>query len=92
MISQDDLKIEEDSSRTVASPLPQENRDKTHCVHGHEFTPENTHLRYDKRAKKPYRSCKMCKTIHSKRASERSKELLKALRAQKKNQFSPFSE
>lgn len=31
------------------------NSKKTHCIHGHEFTPENTHIRTDST-----RRCKIC--------------------------------
>lgn len=33
------------------------NAKKTHCIHGHEFTPENTYLSKDER---PKRTCKKC--------------------------------
>lgn len=33
------------------------NRSKTHCIHGHEFTPENTYYN----AKRNARSCRACK-------------------------------
>lgn len=41
-----------------------QNVDKTHCIHGHEFTPGNTRLTYRKRSgrtsDKPERSCITC--------------------------------
>jgi len=33
---------------------------KTHCVNGHEFTPENTYTRTDKRTDKRQRVCRAC--------------------------------
>lgn len=38
---------------------------RTHCNNGHEFTPENTHIRY--RRGRPYRVCRPC-DINKKRA------------------------
>lgn len=36
------------------------NASKTHCIRGHEFTPENTYVHNGKR------SCKACRRLHSK--------------------------
>ena len=37
------------------------NARKTHCIHGHEFSPENTAIYYPKRsAGRPTRSCRTC--------------------------------
>ncbi len=41
---------------------PGRNARKTHCVHGHEFTAENTRITVDGN-----RSCRACTTIRSKR-------------------------
>lgn len=36
---------------------------KTHCIHGHEYTKENTTLRKtESKGKKPWRACKICAT------------------------------
>ena len=44
---------------TLASPLTEAGRHarQTHCVHGHEFTPENTYTRPGKK----WRQCRACK-------------------------------
>ena len=36
------------------------NASKTHCVNGHEYTPENTRIRQSA-GRAPYRTCKECK-------------------------------
>lgn len=41
------------------------NAAKTHCIHGHEFTPENTHVYVYKG--KPHRSCRRCRVDAAKR-------------------------
>lgn len=33
---------------------------RTHCKHGHEFTPENTLMKRE-RGKRPYRACRICR-------------------------------
>ena len=43
------------------------NARKTHCIHGHEFTPENTYLRKDKKARQ-------CETCRRERAARRRAE------------------
>lgn len=43
------------------------NRDKTHCRHGHAFSPENTRTRV--LPKKTYRTCLACERIRNKRWS-----------------------
>jgi hypothetical protein len=41
------------------------NAAKTHCVHGHLFTPENTYIRkYDGRV---HRQCRACALLHSRK-------------------------
>lgn len=58
---------------------PNHNGAKTHCKHGHEFTPENTRLKREKRDPYPYlhRICRICA-----RASARRSELKRQRRAQ----------
>jgi len=41
---------------------PDINRNKTHCLRGHEFSKENTQIRQNKRGEK-YRQCIMCKKM-----------------------------
>ena len=43
------------------------NRDKTHCKHGHEFTPENTRITNDK----GWRECIACRRLSSRKHKER---------------------
>lgn len=45
----------EDARRRRGTPNPTNNADKTHCVNGHEFTPENT---YDNHG---HRGCRECR-------------------------------
>jgi len=45
------------------------NTDKTHCAHGHEFTPENTKLRTYREG--GGRECRTCKTRRHKEQTER---------------------
>jgi len=47
---------------------PAQNSKKTHCIHGHQFTPENTYIR-----KKGKRGCKQCYRDVSKRIRKTSK-------------------
>lgn len=46
------------------------NAAKTHCKHGHEYTPENSYLN-----KKGGRVCKKCAHLHSKKAAVKRKTL-----------------
>lgn len=48
---------------------------KTHCVHGHEFTPENTHLYYYPKWKDrlPTRICKQCWTLDNRKRAEKAR-------------------
>lgn len=46
------------------------NARKTHCIHGHEFTPENT---YFKNGKHPGRQCRKCIAASNARRYERKK-------------------
>lgn len=50
---------------------PAINSDKTHCVHGHEFTPGNTYYRKDRTG----RQCRECKRRRDKEYSSRSASL-----------------
>jgi len=54
----DPVTIRENILRSPNS-IAGKNARKTHCIHGHELTPENTRLSKDGR----HRSCKICKTL-----------------------------
>lgn len=60
---------------------------QTHCKHGHEFSPENTHIKIQRG--KPCRVCKMCERLRWQRgladgsALERQRRYKARLRAQK---------
>lgn len=43
------------------------NQKKTHCKHGHEFTPENTYV-YRRPFKNPSRNCVTCRDLRNKKA------------------------
>lgn len=43
------------------------NQDKTHCKHGHEFTPLNTRTRVT--PTKTYRTCRACEQTRNKRTA-----------------------
>ena len=58
-----------DNARDKVTRHPDWNHEarKTHCVHGHEFTPENTYIRKD-----PYqRVCRACTTEAQRRDREK---------------------
>lgn len=44
-------------------------RDKTHCIKGHEFTPENTIERVVKKYGHRFRECRVCRTQWNKRSN-----------------------
>lgn len=46
---------------------------QTHCVHGHEFTPENTHR---KAARPNHRICKTCRREDNRRRRARKRQLI----------------
>lgn len=53
--------------------LSAENARKTHCIHGHKFTPENTRV-YRRPGREPERTCRACcrETARRKRARNRN--------------------
>lgn len=71
------LKAERAAARAAAPPLVHHNRAKTHCIHGHEFTPENTYIRKTKTGWR--RSCRACNAA----AVERRRKTLTAPRETK---------
>lgn len=46
---------------------PAINRNKTHCKHGHAFTPENTYISTNKRKGTKHRACRACHRERSRR-------------------------
>lgn len=48
---------------------------KTHCKHGHEFTPDNTRIVRDKDG--PYRACLECKREHKRKENLRNRRARK---------------
>ena len=50
------------------------NNEKTHCVNGHEFSPENTRIR------KSGRVCKACQKLRCRKFAKENPKALKALR------------
>lgn len=58
------------------APRPaNQNTDKTHCVWGHEFTPDNTRLSPDGR----HRACRKCERIRCRRSRERRRAVRELL-------------
>lgn len=49
------------------SRSPIHNKNKTHCIHGHEFTPENTHIFKIRKYSGFGRQCKICLDNNNKR-------------------------
>lgn len=47
---------------------------RTHCKQGHEFTPENTWMNFDKKSKSEVRRCRICKRKSSLNAKRRKRE------------------
>lgn len=60
----------------LRNPRADANRAKTHCIHGHEFTAENTYLTTDGR-----RQCNQCRRASWTRDNARRKALRKASRS-----------
>lgn len=56
--------------------LPVANAAKTHCIHGHEFTPENTYI-----TPEGHRACRTCTKEAQRRANERAKAERRRTRA-----------
>jgi hypothetical protein len=57
-----------DNQRDAAMKRRQRGQDATHCVHGHEYTPENTYWRPSKVAG---RDCRQCIRERAKRYQQR---------------------
>lgn len=55
------------SSNTAA-----QNAIKTHCIHGHVFTPENTYLRNTPPGRPPWRGCRTCRVARDRARLRRS--------------------
>lgn len=57
--------------------LVYQNSHKTHCKHGHEFTPENTYVCHPPSSPNPVRACRICRRIqdlkHKAKVREQSK-------------------
>lgn len=79
------LGTNEDNARDMAAKKRHHLNRKTCCIHGHEFTPENTRLSVDKNGDK-HRTCKTCERERQRRAwhekpARRAKQLeLRAIR------------
>lgn len=52
-----------------SSSLTAVNAQKTHCIHGHEFTSENTYIRPN-----GSRNCKICQRVRERKAEQRKLE------------------
>lgn len=50
----------------------------THCIHGHEFTPENTYVYRDKRNRSHGRSCKTCIAVAAKKWRDKQPKKVRA--------------
>ena len=53
-----------------SSSISAVNATKTHCIHGHEYTPENTYLRPN-----GSRNCKICQRIREREWEQRKKTM-----------------
>lgn len=62
---------------------------KTHCIHGHEYTEENTLLYPKKNKEQKQRSCKTCKAIDANKRYLRKKEESEKLGLNKKAKKEP---
>lgn len=51
------------------------NKAKTHCKHGHEFSPENTLIVLKDRGKYRSRACRICREVDRQRATAKKKLL-----------------
>jgi len=49
------------------------NRSKTHCKHGHPFSPENTYISTNKRKGTKHRACRECHRIRSRERYRRAR-------------------
>lgn len=58
-----------DNARDCTRKRRQHNQKKTHCRNGHEFTPENTRLKFPKGAFGPERVCRTCHKEQNKLAA-----------------------
>ena len=54
-------------------------REKTHCIHGHEYTEENTQWHTQKGHTNKFRYCRACKREQSKLGMQRQRDKLKGV-------------
>jgi hypothetical protein len=64
------LKRGSDPESAISEPAAVQGAQKTHCVHGHEFTPENTYITKD-----GARGCRTCHRARDKASKKRMQDL-----------------
>lgn len=75
-INPDHLRIVDSRTNIVenSTSVSAINAVKTHCINGHEFTPENTNLRTRKNG--PMRICRICQAESSRKYKRRKRQAL----------------